>query len=146
MERGCEWNLRTLKEQEAGITHQPLLISLWVNKKEDLKDEAMQSIFSLIPVSVLQSQYTTTLSVTTTILAPQPPPSAPSALADHLHGTFLDCSGELHMEPDHYPEGSPNTRRPLTRLYNQRPRKRVRKAIRNVVTRPPLDDACPSQE
>lgn len=91
-----------------------------------------------VPVSVLRSQYTATLSVFTTILALQPPPSAPSVRS------LIACMEHLLIAQDNATWNQTTTLKALQTLLilsldsRPKPRKRAQEAVRNIVTRPPL--------
>ena len=91
-----------------------------------------------IPVGVLRSQYTATLSVFTTILALQPPPTAPSMRS------LVTCIEYLLIAQDAAAWTDSATLKALQTLLilsldsRPKPRKRAQEAVRNIVTRPPL--------
>ncbi|KAF9353394.1 hypothetical protein BGX34_011586, partial [Mortierella sp. NVP85] len=139
----------TLREQGAEITptaYFATLMSLLDQQKEDPEVEEMRSailnllavVFPNVPVSVLRSQYAATLSVFTTILALQPPPSAPSVRS------LITCMEHLLIAQDNATWNQTTTLKALQTLLilsldsRPKPRKRAQEAVRNIVTRPPL--------
>ncbi|KAF9940856.1 hypothetical protein BGZ65_005879, partial [Modicella reniformis] len=139
----------TLKEQGAETTptaYFATLVSLLDQQKEEPEAEEMRSAvlnllavaFPNVPVSVLRSQYTTTLSVFTTILALQPPPSAPSVRS------LIACMEHLLVVQDNATWNQTTTLKALQTLLilsldsRPKPRKRAQEAVRNIVTHPPL--------
>ncbi|KAF9317418.1 hypothetical protein BG003_000804 [Podila horticola] len=139
----------TLREGGAEITptaYFATLMSLLDQQKSDPEAEDMRSavlnllaiVFSNIPVGVLRSQYTATLSVFTTILALQPPPSAPSMRS------LVTCIEHLLIAQDAAAWTDTATLKALQTLLilsldsRPKPRKRAQEAVRNIVTRPPL--------
>ncbi|KAG0050943.1 hypothetical protein BGZ83_004275 [Gryganskiella cystojenkinii] len=139
----------TLKEQGAEITptaYFATLMSLLDQQKDDPEVEEMRAailnllaiVFPNVPVSVLRSQYTATLSVITTILALQPPPTAPSMRS------LVTCLEYLLIAQDQATWNQTTTLKALQTLLilsldsRPKPRKRAQEAVRNIVTRPPL--------
>ncbi|KAF8932831.1 hypothetical protein BGZ58_006769 [Dissophora ornata] len=139
----------TLKEQGAEITptaYFATLMSLLDQQKDDPEVEDMRAailnllaiVFPNVPVSVLRSQYTATLSVFTTILALQPPPTAPSLRS------LITCMEHLLTAQDTATWSHTTTLKALQTLLilsldsRPKPRKRAQEAVRNIVTRPPL--------
>ncbi|KAF9305440.1 hypothetical protein BGZ74_010204 [Mortierella antarctica] len=139
----------TLREGGAEITptaYFATLMSLLDQQKSDPEAEDMRSavlnllaiVFPNIPVGVLRSQYTATLSVLTTILALQPPPSAPSMRS------LVTCIEHLLIAQDSAAWTDTATLKALQTLLilsldsRPKPRKRAQEAVRNIVTRPPL--------
>ncbi|KAG0363494.1 hypothetical protein BG005_011437 [Podila minutissima] len=139
----------TLREGGAEITptaYFATLMSLLDQQKSDPEAEDMRSavlnllaiVFPNIPVGVLRSQYTATLSVFTTILALQPPPSAPSMRS------LVTCIEHLLIAQDSAAWTDTATLKALQTLLilsldsRPKPRKRAQEAVRNIVTRPPL--------
>ncbi|KAG0225324.1 hypothetical protein BGX31_007682 [Mortierella sp. GBA43] len=139
----------TLKEQGAEITptaYFATLMSLLDQQKDDPEIEDMRSailnllavVFPNVPVSVLRSQYTATLTVFTTILALQPPPSAPSVRS------LITCLEHLLAAQDNATWNQTTTLKALQTLLvlsldsRPKPRKRAQEAVRNIVTHPPL--------
>ncbi|KAF9179181.1 hypothetical protein BGZ51_007162 [Haplosporangium sp. Z 767] len=139
----------TLKEQGAEITptaYFATLMSLLDQQKDDPEVEEMRAailnllaiVFPNVPVSVLRSQYTATLSVITTILALQPPPTAPSLRS------LVTCLEYLLIAQDSAAWNNTATLKALQTLLilsldsRPKPRKRAQEAVRNIVTRPPL--------
>ncbi|KAF9573066.1 hypothetical protein EC968_009026 [Mortierella alpina] len=139
----------TLKEQGAEITptaYFATLMSLLDQQKDDPEVEEMRAailnllaiVFPSVPVSVLRSQYTATLSVITTILALQPPPTAPSMRS------LVTCLEHLLIAQDSAAWNNTTTLKALQTLLilsldsRPKPRKRAQEAVRNIVTRPPL--------
>ncbi|KAI9242028.1 MAG: NUC173 domain-containing protein [Podila humilis] len=139
----------TLREGGAEITptaYFATLMSLLDQQKSDPEAEDMRSavlnllaiVFPNIPVGVLRSQYTATLSVFTTILALQPPPTAPSMRS------LVTCIEYLLIAQDAAAWTDTATLKALQTLLilsldsRPKPRKRAQEAVRNIVTRPPL--------
>ncbi|KAG0362438.1 hypothetical protein BGZ54_008630 [Gamsiella multidivaricata] len=139
----------TLREQGAEITptaYFATLMSLLDQQKDDPEVEEMRAailnllavIFPNVPVSVLRSQYTATLSVFTTIMALQPPPTAPSLRS------LITCLEHLLIAQDTATWNQTTTLKALQTLLvlsldsRPKPRKRAQEAVRNIVTRPPL--------
>ncbi|ORZ09128.1 NUC173 domain-domain-containing protein [Lobosporangium transversale] len=139
----------TLREQGAEITptaYFATLMSLLDQQKDDPEVEEMRSailnllaiVFPNVPVSVLRSQYNPTLSVITTILALQPPPSAPSLRS------LTTCLEHLLIAQDSGAWSHNTTLKALQTLLilsldsRPKPRKRAQEAVRNIVTHPPL--------
>lgn len=98
----------------------------------------LNSIVYSVPVSVLRSQYTATLSVFTTILALQPAPTAPSMRS------LVTCLEYLLIAQDSATWNHTTTLKALQTLLilsldsRPKPRKRAQEAVRNIVTHPPL--------
>ncbi|KAI7821666.1 NUC173 domain-containing protein, partial [Gamsiella multidivaricata] len=121
-------------------------MSLLDQQKDDPEVEEMRAailnllavIFPNVPVSVLRSQYTATLSVFTTIMALQPPPTAPSLRS------LITCLEHLLIAQDTATWNQTTTLKALQTLLvlsldsRPKPRKRAQEAVRNIVTRPPL--------
>ncbi|KAG0291473.1 hypothetical protein BGZ96_005168 [Linnemannia gamsii] len=139
----------TLKEQGAEITptaYFATLMSLLDQQKDDPEVEEMRAailnllaiVFPNVPVSVLRSQYTATLSVLTTILALQPAPTAPSMRS------LVTCLEHLLIAQDSATWNHTTTLKALQTLLilsldsRPKPRKRAQEAVRNIVTHPPL--------
>ncbi|KAG0206664.1 hypothetical protein BGX28_001912 [Mortierella sp. GBA30] len=139
----------TLKEQGAEITptaYFATLMSLLDQQKDDPEVEEMRAailnllaiVFPNVPISVLRSQYTATLSVITTILALQPPPTAPSLRS------LVTCLEHLLIAQDSAAWNNTATLKALQTLLilsldsRPKPRKRAQEAVRNIVTHPPL--------
>ncbi|KAG0310884.1 hypothetical protein BGZ99_010502 [Dissophora globulifera] len=139
----------TLREQGAEITptaYFATLMSLLDQQKDDPEVEEMRAailnllaiVFPDVPLSVLRSQYTATLSVLTTILALQPPPTAPSLRS------LITCLEHLLIAQDTATWNQTTTLKALQTLLilsldsRPKPRKRAQEAVRNIVTRPPL--------
>ncbi|KAF9397097.1 hypothetical protein BGX21_009265 [Mortierella sp. AD011] len=139
----------TLREQGAEITptaYFATLMSLLDQQKDDPEVEEMRAailnllaiVFPNVPVSVLRSQYTATLSVITTILALQPPPTAPSLRS------LITCLEHLLIAQDSVAWTHTTTLKALQTLLilsldsRPKPRKRAQEAVRNIVTHPPL--------
>ncbi|KAF9429858.1 hypothetical protein BGZ94_009186 [Podila epigama] len=139
----------TLREGGAEITptaYFATLMSLLDQQKNDPEVEEMRSavlnllaiVFPNVPTGVLRSQYTATLSVFTTILALQPPPSAPSMRS------LVTCVEHLLIAQDAATWAMTETLMALQTLLilsldsRPKPRKRAQEAVRNIVTQPPL--------
>ncbi|KAI1310281.1 hypothetical protein EDD11_003750 [Mortierella claussenii] len=139
----------TLREQGAEITptaYFATLMSLLDQQKDDPEVEDMRAailnllaiVFPNVPVSVLRSQYTATLSVITTILALQPPPTAPSLRS------LITCLEHLLIAQDSAAWAHTTTLKALQTLLilsldsRPKPRKRAQEAVRNITTHPPL--------
>ncbi|KAF9921836.1 hypothetical protein FBU30_008099 [Linnemannia zychae] len=139
----------TLKEQGAEITptaYFATLMSLLDQQKDDPEVEEMRAailnllaiVFPNVPTSVLRSQYAATLTVFTTILALQPPPTAPSVRS------LTTCLEYLLIAQDSATWNQTTTLKALQTLLilsldsRPKPRKRAQEAVRNIVTHPPL--------
>ncbi|KAF9159752.1 hypothetical protein DFQ26_006208 [Actinomortierella ambigua] len=139
----------TLKEQNAQLTptaYFATLMSLLDQQKQGAESEEIRAailnllavVFPNVPASVLRSQFTATLSLITTLLAQQPPPSAPSVRS------LIACTEHLLIAQDSATWNHTTTLKALQTLLilsldsRPKPRKRAQEAVRNIVTHPPL--------
>ncbi|KAG0236437.1 hypothetical protein BGW41_000409 [Actinomortierella wolfii] len=139
----------TLKEQGAQLSptaYFATLMSLLDQQKEGADAEEIRAailnllavVFPNVPTGVLRSQYTATLGLITTLLALQPPPSAPSVRS------LITCMEYLLIAQDSATWSNSTALKALQTLLilsldsRPKPRKRAQEAVRNIVTRPPL--------